>query len=98
AGTSRAMRAEMGQSNPEGRYEMGGIPALTMISRHFFDSDAMNLARPSGVVETPSAPCSTILWATCGSLTAATSSSLSLAMIGLGVPCGANSPSQPEDS
>src|SRR5262245_12659728 len=62
---------------------MGGMPALTMMLRHLTDSEAINLASSSGVVETPSAPCSMILLVTCGSLTAATNSSLSLAMIRL---------------
>ena len=71
---------------------------MTMMLRHLTDSEAMNLASSSGVVETPSAPCSMILAVTDGSLTAATSSSLSLAMIGVGVPCGANNASHPDAS
>src|SRR5262249_50510681 len=80
------------------RYCMGGMPALLMVSSHLGASDAKNLASSSGVVEAPSASCSMILAVTDGSLTAATSSSLSLAMIGFGVPWGANSPSHPDAS
>ena len=51
-----------------------------------------------GRVETPSAPCSMILAVTDGSLMAATSSSLSLAMTEVGVPRGANNASHPDAS